>query len=315
VGATLLDVRPINSADPGFMLGLPAPEDYRHNPHYLGVTAGPVANRIGGARFEIEGRIHRLEANEGDHQLHGGPRGFGTRLWDVEIDPATTSARFDLRRDDGDGGYPGNLDVEVTYTLDGPQLIYRWTARTDAPTPVSLTNHAYWNLGRSQDETATVVDHRLQVSAGRVVEVDSDLIPTGSFVDVDGGPLDLRSLRRLGDVIDEIAPGGIDHCFVLDRDDDGGPGDDHGPAMVLSHPKSGARITIDTTLPAVQVYTGQYLDGSPECGGHERFAGVCLETQHIPDAVNNPNFPSCMVAPGTTTTHTTVYTFELPNSW
>ncbi len=314
IGAALRDVRPVGGTTPGdtpLALGLPHPLDHLENPYYIGVTAGPVANRIGGASFTIDGVDHRLEPNEGPNQLHGGRTGFSHRRWDVETIPdpdddgAIREVRFSLHRPDGQGGYPGNLDVLVTYRLDGNRLRYQWTATTDAPTPVSLTNHAYWNLS----DFATIADHELAVPADRIVEVDADSIPTGRLPTVVDTDLDLRAPTLLGSVIERRGGNGIDHCYLLNDTDDGiATGES---VIVLSHPPSGRQLQITTTLPGVQVYTGQFLDGSDRAGGHARHAGVCLETQHLPDAVNQPSFPDCVVQPGTPVTHTTDYLFVL----
>lgn len=308
LGATLWDIRPVEfePARPGLCLSLTSAEDYFGNAAYLGVTAGPVANRIAGAGFQLDGRRHDLEPNEGPNQLHGGPTGFSHRPWNAETlsddDGATREVRFGLRRPAGDGGYPGNLDVTVTYRLDGNRLRYRWTAITDTPTPVSLTNHAYWNLAGS----GTIGDHLLTVPARRIVDIDGASLPTGSLPTVDGTAFDLRTPTTLATVIDQLDGGGLDHCYVLDESRQAGR-----PPIVLSHPPSGRRLEITTTLPGVQVYTAQYLDGSDRYGGHRRHGGVCLETQHLPDAVNQPSFPSCIVEPGQSVTHTTDYVFTL----
>ncbi len=305
LGATLWEIRPAGEPG-GLTLALRAAEDYLGNPAYLGVTAGPVANRIAGAAFMIDGRRYRLEANEGPNQLHGGPTGFSHRVWNAEtvVDPdgATREVRFTLHRSDGEGGYPGNLAVNVTYRLDDNRLRYRWEAETDAPTPVSLTNHAYWNLAGA----GTIADHELAVPAGRVVAVDDASLPTGSLQAVDGTAFDLRTTTMLGTVIERLDGEGVDHCFVLDESTAA-----EATPIVLTHPPSGRRLEITTTLPGVQVYTGQYLDGSERFGGHRRHGGVCLETQHLPDAVNRPTFPSCIVEPGRPVTHTTEYLFSL----
>lgn len=309
LGATLLAIRPADSADDrgdNLALALGSAEEYFGNAAYLGVTAGPVANRISGATFELNGRRCRLEPNEGPNQLHGGPTGFSHRPWEVETVPdddgATREVRFSLHRPDGEGGYPGNLAVTVAFRLDGNRLRYEWTASTDAPTPVSLTNHAYWNLAGG----GTIVDHVLSVPAGRIVEVDQASLPTGSLPAVADTPFDLRTSTRLGAVVDRLDGEGLDHCYVLDESDP-----DAATPIVLSHPPSGRRLEITTTLPGVQVYTGQYLDGSERFGGHPRHGGVCLETQHLPDAVNQPAFPSCIVEPGRPVTHTTDYVLTL----
>lgn len=307
LGATLWDIRAADGLD-GLALALPTAEDYFTNPAYLGVSVGPVANRIAGATFTLDEQLYELQINEGPNQLHGGPTGFSHRLWDVETVPdadgATREARFSLHRPDGEGGYPGNLDVTVGYRLDGNRLRYRWTARTDAATPVSLTNHAYWNLAGG----GTIADHELSVPAGRYVAVDDASLPTGSLPSVDGTAFDLQTPATLSTVIDRLDGDGVDHCYVLDEPASPAAADD---PIVLAHPPSGRRLEITTTLPGVQVYTGQFLDGGERFGGYQRHGGLCLETQHLPDAVNQPSFPSCIVEPRQPVTHTTDYLFTL----
>ena len=300
-GATLWQLRPTGTGDnePSLCLGLDRPVDYGANHGYFGVTVGPVANRIAGATFELDGRIHRLETNEGPNQLHGGSFGFGHQLFDVEPLPGERGVRFSHHRPDGQGGYPGNLDVTVTYELVGNRLRYQWRAATDAATPVSLANHAYWNLAGY----GTINDHEVLVRADRYVTVDDASLPTGELADVEGTPYDLRTPRLLGDVIERLDGVGIDHCYALDPD--------YAPAVQLHHPASGRRLDITTTLPGVQVYCGQLLDGSARSGGHQRHAGVCLETQHLPDAVNQPGFPNSVVRPEQMVSHVTDYVFSL----
>ncbi len=305
LGATLADVRPSGTVSgPSLTLSLPDPLDYLANPRYFGVTAGPVANRIAGAAFQLDGEHHVLVANEGPNQLHGGPTGFSHQPWAMrsttDADGATREVRFHRHRPDGEGGFPGNLDVVVGYRVEGRRLRYTWSATSDAPTPVSLTNHAYWNLAGA----GTIVDHELVVPAGRLVEVDGASIPTGVLTPVADTPFDLRRRQRLGAVIERSGNGGIDRCYVYDNADGG-------QATVLSHPPSGRRLEITTTLPGIQVYTGQFLDGSAASGHHQRHGGVCLETQHLPDAVNRAAFPSCIVGPGQPISHTTDYLFTV----
>ncbi len=301
-GAALRSVCLQDNPEVSLCLALPDRGLNVDNRSYIGVTAGPVANRIGGASFELDGRRFQLEANEGPNQLHGGPTGFDRKLWSVDSEQAPDQVRFRLHRPDGEGGYPGNLDVVVSYELEGNRLRYQWTATSDRVTPVSLTNHAYWNLTGSSD----IKRHRLQVAASQLVSVDDASIPTGDLAPVAGTAFDLRRPLSLGYAIDQLGEG-IDHCYVLDRPD----GSDSGSRISLSDPDSGRSLDITTSLPGVQVYTGQFLDGSPNAGGFQKHAGVCLETQHLPDAVNQASFPSCLVEPGRPVTHTTEYIFNL----
>lgn len=267
---------------------------YATNPPYLGCTVGPVANRVGGSVFSLGGRRHRLVPNEGAHHLHGGPTGFGHRIWDVEVDSDAMAAVFRRHRPDGEGGYPGDLDVEVTWRLRGNRVHFSWSARADLPTPVSLTNHTYWNLAGG----GTIRDHRLSVHADAVVVVDEQLIPTGVLSPVHGTAFDLVAGERIGDVVGELALGGIDHCYALVP----------GGRVTLEDPGSGRGLVVETSLPGVQVYTGHQLDGSVAHGGFGPMAGVCLETQFFPDAINNAQFPSPVVDPHATVVHWTEYT-------
>lgn len=304
IGASLWQVVPAGS-DRSLCLALNDPGSYEDNPSYMGVTAGPVANRIRNASFALDGRRFELEANEGRNQLHGGPLGFGHRHWQVERDPDGATASFRLLRPAGEGGYPGNLEVLVTYSLHDATLRYRWTATTDAATPVSLTNHAYWNLAGG----GTIEEHTLRVAAERVVEVDAASLPTGRLLDVADTGFDLRKPTVLGQAMAAFDPPGIDSTFCLD----GQPAasDEKPTTIELSDPGSGRRLLIATTLPGVQVYTGQHLSGGPRDAGHGAFDGVCLETQYYPDFTNHPGFPAGIVRPGHEMRHETDYRFVL----
>lgn len=275
--------------------------DPTRNPH-LGGIAGRYANRIHGACFELDGVTHHLVANEGPHQLHGGPEGFDRREWEVldthEWDRAAVT--LGLRSHDGDQGFPGTVDVQVTYALEpGGVLRIECEARTDAPTVLNLTNHTYWNLAGSRvgaaAAAAALAAHELRVDADRVVVVDRALLPTGELAPVDDSPFDLRHGVRLGRVLDDPAlaqVGGLDHCLVLGE---------HSPdaaVIELVHPPSGRRLRISTDQPGVQVYTANHGAGPwPE------HAAVCLETQHLPDSPNQPGFPSPVLRPGATARH------------
>lgn len=276
-------------------------EGYRdpvRNPH-LGGMAGRYANRIAGARFELDGVQHHLVPNEGGNQLHGGPRGFDRCEWSVttEVDDRAASAVLTLVSPDGDQGYPGRVEVTVTYRLGvDDTLSIEVRGVTDAPTVLNVTNHTYWNLsGTSRPAAradATVADHLLQVSADRFVRVDEALLPTGDLDPVEGTPFDLRRPTLLGEVVDTpglAATGGLDHCLVLDGTQ---------PAAVLQHPASGRRIRVHTDQPGIQVYTANH-----GAGPLPRHGAVCLETQHLPDSPNRPAFPSPVLRPGETYLH------------
>jgi aldose 1-epimerase len=279
-------------------LSMPTAGDYedRARNAYLGATCGRYANRIAGARFAIEGRPVVLESNDGLHHLHGGPDGFARRVWDlVEATQLDDGGRatFSLESPDGDQGYPGCVHATATYELHGHQLRITYTATTDAPTVVNLTNHAYWNLAgpSSWSLDRSIADHELRVPAQQVLPVDREQIPAGPLTPVDATGLDLRHPRLL---LDLLNPGdGIDHSFAIP------PHDAHDAhhglrfAAELHHPTSGRTLSVSTDQPAIHVYTGNRL-GAP----FGRQAGVCLEAQHFPDVPNRPELGSAVLRPG-----------------
>ncbi|MFI1439661.1 aldose epimerase family protein [Streptomyces fructofermentans] len=280
---------------------LPSVEQYAEKSPYLGALVGRYANRIAHGRFVLDGVVHRVPVNDRGHALHGGPEGFDTKVWDATPveDGDTAAVRLALHSPDGDMGFPGALDVTVTYALDAAgtlSLAYR--ARTDRATVVNLSNHAYFNLAGSTD----IRDHTLRVDLPGYLPVDADGIPLGLVADVAGTPFDLTSPRvlaeRLGSADPQVeAVGGFDHCWVgaaaagtLRR------------AARLAAPRESRVMEVWTTLPGLQVYTANQLDGSlTDAHGRplERHSAVCLETQHLPDAPNRPGFPSAVLRPGT----------------
>ncbi len=278
---------------------------------YLGATVGRYANRIAGGRIAREGREWQLALAPGQpHHLHGGPQGFHTRVWDV-AQVSATEARFTLHSPAGDQGYPGALDVEVRYRLVGERTIDMETCATASEaTPVALTNHAYFNLeGDAQD----IRGHRLQVAASHFAPVDEALIPTAPPAAVEGTTLDFRRPRPvgqdwLGDAQQRIA-GGIDHALLLDA---GCAGAQQAAAHLVSW-SGDLRLSIATTLPALQVYTGQYLDGIAAAGGRTlgACAGIALEPGYLPDSPNHPEWPqaSCWVEAGQTVRQRIRYVF------
>ncbi|MEM9466836.1 MAG: aldose epimerase family protein [Actinomycetota bacterium] len=257
------------------------------NPH-MGITVGRFTNRIGGARFTLDGIEYPLAANEGANLLHGGAAGFGKVTWEV-VDASADGVRFGLTSADGDMGFPGEMRAEVTYRLHDTTIAIDLVADTDAPTVCSLTNHAYWNLGGPTEPT--IDDHVVALNASSVVPVDDDLIPEGEPVAVEG-PLDLRAGAGLGGRIGFPLANGFDHCFMVD-----GTGfRRHG---TVDHPRSGRRLEVWSDQPAVQFYTGAFLAG-PGGGGrdHGPYAALAIEPQHVPDAPNQPWAPSAVLRPG-----------------
>lgn len=291
------------------VLGLSAPADYaRPHPH-LGAIVGRYANRIAGASFTLDGRTHRLPANNGANTLHGGPAGFARRTWDVEPLPraadGSVTLLLRLASEDGDQGFPGRLDVEVRYTLT-PRMEWRiaYRARCDRPTVVNLSQHAYFNLAGGGD----ILGHRLAIAAQSYCAVDEALIPT-QVAPVAGTPFDFRAPAAIGARLGEPHPQllrarGYDHNWVLDG---------QGLRVVarLEDPASGRAMEVATTEPGLQFYSGNFLDGSlaGRDGPLVRHAGLCLETQHFPDSPHRPDFPSTVLRPGETFASTTVYRF------
>lgn len=269
-------------------LGLADPADYPAHSRYFGAIAGRVANRIARGRFTLDGRTYDLPVNNGPNHLHGGPQGFGKRFWALEAD--ATSARLTLRSEDGDAGYPGAVDATVTYRLEGFRVDIALEATVDAPTPVNLVQHHYFNLMGAGD----VLDHRLRVAADRITEVDADLTPTGRLLDVAGTPFDFRHGRSFRDAAG--APVAYDHNLCLDP-----ARDPAAPAVELVAPDGALTLRLWTDRPGVQLYNGAKLDVAvPGLDGarYGPFAGVCLEDQDWPDAVNHPHFPGVIIRPG-----------------
>ena len=279
---------------------------------YLGALIGRHANRIAGARFALDGTVYRLAANDGENHLHGGLAGFDKAMWSAL--PCSTSAGPALELQylsaDGEEGYPGNLAVRVVYTLthDGTLRI-DYAATTDRDTIINLTNHTYWNL--AGHGAGTILDHRVALDAERFAAIGAGLIPTGELRPVAGTPFDFRTAAPIGARIDlddeqlRIA-GGYDHSFAIDGD----AGELRRAARVVE-PTTGRVLEVLTTEPAIQLYSGNFLDGMRGKAGavYHRRSGFCLETQHHPNSPNQPGFPPTTLRAGARYTSTTVYRF------
>ena len=297
------------------VLGFNDLADYaQRNPNF-GVIVGRYANRIANARFVLDGATHQLDRNEPPNALHGGARGFGTQWWAISElacdEPGTVGLQLHYTSVDGEGGYPGRLEVEVRYRLS-TQNTWRidYRARTDRATVVNLTHHDYFNLAGG----GSALGHRLRIAASHYLAVDGDMIPE-SMAPVAATPFDFREPTRVADRIREGSPqlataGGYDHCMVLDR----ATTDVAGLAFAarLADDDSGRWLEIDTTEPALQLYSSNKLDGRLRGSGgalYRQGDGIALETQHFPDAPNRPAFPSTVLRPGATFESATVYRF------
>ncbi|MEV6877690.1 aldose epimerase family protein [Amycolatopsis sp. NPDC051128] len=287
------------------VLGFPDLDGYLANNRpgaarvFLGAAIGRFANRIAGGTFTLDGAVHRVPLNNGKNSLHGGPAGFDTRVWSAAdvSDADGAGLRLTLVSPDGDQGYPGRLTTEVTYHLDGgDRLSITYRATTDAPTVVNLTNHTYWNL--AGEGSGDVHEHWLAINASRYCPTDDTLIPAGDPAPVEGTPFDFRRPAtigaRLGAADPQLAIGhGYDHNWVLDA---GAPF-----AARAWDPASGRLLTMWTTEPGLQFYSGNFLTADltgPSGRPYHRGAGFALEAQHFPDSPNRPDFPSTVLRPG-----------------
>ena len=295
------------------VLGFDSLGGYLHDPPYFGAIIGRYENRIARGRFALDGKTYQLPINNAPNSLHGGTRGFDKVVWSASSFDRPDGVGVILKHTspDGDQGYPGTLDVEVTYTLnDSNALSVDYRAKTDKATPINLSQHSYFNLtGGAQRD---ILAHVLTLSADRYTPVDSTLIPTGELASVAGTPFDFRTPTAIGARIDandeQLHRGhGYDHNFVLVRTDSGLTHAAH-----VLEPTSGRTLDVYTTQPGVQFYTGNFLDGSIHGKGGRVYAhrfGFCLETQHFPDSPNKPQFPSTILRPGEQYTSRTVFMF------
>jgi len=288
-GATLvaLEVPDRHGERGDVVLGFDEVERYRDPHPYFGGTIGRYANRIAAGRFVLDGTAYRLACNDGPNHLHGGLCGFDRVMWSAQHSGNRLALRYHSRH--GEEGYPGNLDVRVTYALEGSTLRIDYEATCDRPTVVNLTNHSYFNLaGRG-----TIHEHVLRIAASRYLPVDDSRIPTGEMAAVAGTAFDFHRPKALRDPM-------FDHTFVLDGD------------VEVTEPSSGRILRISTSQPGIQLYTGNLLDGTLTGKGGQRYvrhAGLCLEPQHYPDGPNRPAFPSTVLRPGTPYRHWAAYWF------
>ena len=298
------------------VLGFDTLEPYLGEHPYFGALIGRYANRIAKGEFTLDNLTYDLACNNGPNHLHGGNAGFDKKLWQAEPRESVDGVQLTLRycSPDGEEGYPGNLQVEVTYTLTPRnELKLDYQAVTDAPTIINLTNHAYFNLAGHGSGYRSILDHEIRLFADDYLPVDENLIPIGESEWVAGTAMDLREMAPIDRYFSEPneqmqrASGGYDHCWILVRNPDLG-----GFAAKLVDSASGRKLCVYTTQPGLQFYTGNFLDGTL-VGKHgvryEKYDGLCLETQHFPDSPNQDRFPATELRPGATYRQSTTYCF------
>lgn len=304
-GATITSIlAPDKNQNMGdIVLGYDTATEYEQNGGYFGATIGRYANRIGGAKFELNGVTYRLAANDGENHLHGGKTGFDKKLWDACEKDAKLIMK--TKSSDMEENYPGNLEVEVSFSLEDDALIIEYCAVSDKDTVINLTNHSYFNLSGK----GNILNHELTVNADKFTRVDGNAIPTGELPEVKGTPLDFTSAHTIGERIDADdedlkAVGGYDHNFVI-------RGEGMRLAAKFADKASGRAMEVYTDNVGLQIYTGNMIDPVKGKNG-ERYgkrSGCCFETQCFPDSPNQPSFPSCLLKAGETYATTTKFRF------
>jgi aldose 1-epimerase len=273
---------------------------------YFGALIGRYGNRIANGKFTLDGKAYTLAGNNNGNSLHGGNKGYDKVYWNIEK-AGDSSLKLTYKSKDGEEGYPGNLDVEVVYTLfANNSLGIAYKATTDKATPINLTSHAYFNLSAGKD--STILGHQLWINANEYTPVNAQLIPTGKIDKVAGGPMDFTTSKAIGRDIAKV-DGGYDHNWVLNR-----TGSTPEVIAILYDSASGRQMDVITTEPGLQFYSGNFLDGTltqtKDGKKYVKHAALCLETQHYPDSPNHPHFPNTILKPGETYTQTTIYKFS-----
>ena len=291
------------------VLGFPSLDSYLQTHPFFGATTGRYANRISNGQFVLDGKTYTLPKNDhGIATLHGGTRGIDKYVWSAASNGNTLT--FTLLSPAGDNGFPGNLKLTATYTLtDKNELVLTFGATTDAPTPVNLCNHSYFNLAGAG--AGTILNHTMQINAKSYTPTDANLLPTGEIAPVAGTPLDFTTPTAIGARIAQLAKapgGGYDNNFVINHAKPG----DLTLAATATDPASGRIMDVLTTQPAIQLYTANFLDGTLTGNGgkYVQYGGFCLETQDFPDSVNHPNFPNTIIRPGQPYHHQAIYRFR-----
>jgi aldose 1-epimerase len=293
-------------------LGFPTLAGYLQRHPYFGATIGRYGNRIANGKFKIGDYEYTLAVNNGPNHLHGGLKGFDAVVWNAEEikKPGEVGVKFTRTSPDGEEGYPGNLTVAVIYSVTADnELKIDYTATTDKPTVLNLTNHCYWNLGGA--ESGDILKTQLMIAADKYLPIDAGSIPTGELAPVKGTAMDFTTPHAIGDAIGELKKPphetkGYDHCYVLR-----GSAGEMKLAARAKNPQTGRVMEIRTTEPGIQFYCGNFLGGGAGEGGFKQHEAFCLETQHYPDSPNKPEFPSTLLKPGQTYHTTTVHKFSV----
>lgn len=288
-----------NGALKDVVIGFDRPDEYLNEHPYFGAIIGRYANRVGNGRFSLEGKNYQLPLNNGPHSLHGGHKGFGQKFW------KKVQNYLYYFSPDGEEGYPGNLEVWVSYSLNEEnELSLEYRARTDSPTPVNLTNHSYFNLN---PDSNVILTHKLMINACKYTVVDETLLPTGELRKVKESPFDFTHKKEIGISINEIPGGGFDHNYVLNKKTE-----EISLAAIIESEESGIIMEVLTTEPGLQFYSGNFLNGTLQ-GKNRKFikhSAFCLETQHFPDSPNHKNFPSTILRPSEQFHSKTIYRFK-----
>jgi aldose 1-epimerase len=307
-GATLISVTmPDKHGDEGeITLGFDSIDGYLNRHPYFGSTVGRYANRISKAKFFLDGNEYSLYKNDGNNHLHGGQNGFDRQIWHYKISSKQSeiTVTFSRTSEDGEEGYPGNVDVSVSFTLtDSNDIVFEYRAETDKPTPVNLTNHTYWNLA---GPGKSVLNHTLKLYAQSYLSIDNELIPDGAINGVTQSPFDFTVEKAFGTDIDRTD--GYDHCFILNS------ADEIKPAALVEDPASGRVMEISTTQPAIQLYTANMLEKTVGRDGivYDKHGAFCLETGGYNNAVNIPDFPQAILNPGEIYREMTKHHFHVP---
>ncbi len=312
-GATIVSIHTPdkNGKMADVILGYDSIQGYYNGGAFFGCAVGRYANRIAKAAFTLNGKTYKLAANNGPNSLHGGKFGFNKYVWDAKQNG--NSVEFKMTSKDGDEGYPGTVNVTLTYTLtDSNELKLDYTASTDQATVINLSNHAYFNLGGIG--SGTILNHKMQIFGDAITPVDSTLIPTGTYMKVKGTAFDFLEPHTLGERIDADEEqikfgGGYDHNYVIKEKDDR----ELKKTAEVTEPVSGRVMTVFTTQPGVQLYCGNFLNGNEKGKGvtYGHRTGFCLETQHFPDSPNQPQFPPVVLQPGEKWESQTIYKFSV----